>query len=73
MKGNPQRDAAKKFAEYWMFNRPGSERSGCQQFWNMLLGELLGMPDLASGIRYEVPVALKGSASSTGSRSTTSP
>ena len=32
MKGNHQRDAAKKFAEYWMFNRPGSERSGCQQF-----------------------------------------
>ena len=39
MKGNPLRDAAKKFAEYWMINRPGSERSGCQQFWNMLLRE----------------------------------
>ena len=61
MKGNPQRDAAKKFAEYWMFNRPGSERSGCQQFWNMLLRELLGQAELENLIRYEVPVALKGS------------
>ena len=57
MKGNPQRDAAKKFAEYWMFNRPGSERSGCQQFWNILLGELLWMPDLASEPTGTVPVA----------------
>ena len=31
MKGNRQRDAAKKFAEHWMFNRPGSELSGCRQ------------------------------------------
>ena len=53
---NPQKQAARKFVEYWTFNRPGSEKSGCQQYWNMLLGELLGMDDLASGIRYEVPV-----------------
>ena len=53
---NPRKQAAKKFVEYWTFNRPGSEKSGCQQYWNMLLGELLGMGDLASGIRYEVPV-----------------
>ena len=56
-----QKQAAKKFAEYWMFNRPGSERSGCQQYWNMLLGEVLGLSDLASSIRYEVPVQLKDS------------
>lgn len=43
---NPQKQAAKKFREYWTLNRPGSERSGCQQYWNMLLGELLGMGDL---------------------------
>lgn len=55
---NPQKQATKKFVEYWTFNRPGSEKSGCQQYWNMLLGELLGMGDLASGIRYEVPVKL---------------
>ena len=55
---NPQKQTAKKFVEYWTFNRPGSEKSGCQQYWNMLLGELLGMSDLASGIRYEVPVKL---------------
>ena len=55
---NLQKQAAKKFVEYWTFNRPGSEKSGCQQYWNMLLGELLGMGDLASWIRYEVPVKL---------------
>ena len=57
---NPQKQAAKQFAEYWTFNRPGSEKSGCQQYWNMLLGNVLGMTDLAGGIRYEVPVQLKG-------------
>ena len=56
MPANPQRQAAKKFVEYWVFSRPGSERSGCQQYWNMLLGEVLGLSDLANGIRYEVPV-----------------
>ena len=25
---NPQKQAAKKFVEYWTFNRPGSEKSG---------------------------------------------
>ena len=45
---NPQKQAAKKFVQYWTFNRPGSEKSGCQQYWNMLLGELLGMGDLGS-------------------------
>ena len=60
---NPQKQAAKKFVEYWTFNRPGSEKSGCQQYWNMLLGELLGMDDLASSIRYEVPVQVGGTRS----------
>ena len=59
---NPQKQAAKKFREYWTLNRPGSERSGCQQYWNMLLGEVLGMTDLASGICYEVQVQLKDAA-----------
>ena len=34
---NQQKQAAKKFAEYWAFNRPGSEKGGCQQYRNMLL------------------------------------
>lgn len=58
---NPQKQAAKKFVEYWTFHRPGSEKSGCQQYWNMLLRELLGQTELESVIRYEVPVQLKGS------------
>ena len=57
---NAQRQAAKQFVEYWTFNRHGSEKSGCQQYWNMLLGKVLGMTELESGIRYEVPVQLKG-------------
>ena len=60
MANNAQKQAAKKFREYWMFSRPGSEIRGCQQYWNMLLGEVLGMSDLASGICYEVQVQLKG-------------
>ena len=53
---NVQKQNAKKFVEYWTFNRPGSERSGCQQYWNMLLRNLLGQTELESVIRYEVPV-----------------
>ena len=56
MANNAQKQAAKKFTQYWMFNRPGSEKSGCQQYWNMLLRELLGQTELESFIRYEVPV-----------------
>ena len=61
MASNSQKQSARKFVEYWLFNRPGSERSGCQQYWNMLLGEVLGMGDMANSIRYEVPVALSDS------------
>ena len=61
MANKPQKQAAKQFVEYWTFNRPGSEKSGCQQYWNMLLGKVLGMTELENGICYEVPVQLKGS------------
>ena len=61
MASNSQKQSARKFVEYWLFNRPGSERSGCQQYWNMLLGEVLGMGDMANSIRYEVPVTLSDS------------
>ena len=60
MAANPQRQAAKKFVEYWTFNRPGREKSGDQQFWNSLLGEVLGVTDLKSVIKYQEPVQLKG-------------
>lgn len=39
-----QRQAAKKFVEYWTFQR-GSEKGEDQQYWNALLGEVLGMED----------------------------
>ena len=53
-----QRQAARKFVECWTFRR-GSEKGEDQQFWNSLLGEVLGMEDLKSRIMYQVPVQLK--------------
>ena len=54
-----QRQAAKKFVEYWTFQR-GSEKGEDQQFWNSLLGEVLGMDDVKSHVQYQVPVPMKG-------------
>ena len=56
---NPQKQAAKKFTEYWLLNNLGKEKSDDQKFWNALLGDVLGMPDLLTGIRYQEPVQLK--------------
>ena len=55
---NPQKQAAKKFVEYWTFNRPGSEKSGCQQYWNMLLGEPKHQSELAEMWRTQKIVEL---------------
>lgn len=52
------RQAAKKFREYWTF-ACGREIGEDQQFWNSLLGEVLGVEDVKSRIRYQVPVAMK--------------
>ena len=57
MSDNP-RHAARKFVEYWTFQR-GSEKGEDQQFWNSLLGEVLGMADVKSRIKYQLPVQLK--------------
>ena len=54
-----QRQAAKKFVEYWTFQR-GSEKGEDQQYWNALLGEVLGMEDVKSHVQYQVPVPMKG-------------
>ena len=54
-----QRQAAKKFVEYWTFQR-GSEKGEDQQFWNSLLGEVLAMDDVKSHVQYQVPVPMKG-------------
>ena len=53
-----QKQAARKFVEYWTFQR-GSEKGEDQQFWNALLGEVLGMEDVTSRVQYQVPVPMK--------------
>ena len=53
-----QRQVARKFVEYWTFQR-GSEKGEDRQFWNSLLGEVLGVADVKSRIRYQVPVQLR--------------
>ncbi len=54
-----QKQAARKFVEYWTFQR-GSEKGEDQQFWNSLLGEVLGMEDVKSHVQYQVPVPMRG-------------
>ena len=54
-----QKQVARKFVERWTFRR-GSEKGEDQQFWNALLGEVLGMEDVASRVQYQVPVPMKG-------------
>ena len=54
-----QRQAARKFVEHWTFRR-GSEKGEDQQFWNMLLRDVLGVADVERHIQYQVPVPMKG-------------
>ena len=54
-----QRQAAKKFVEYWTFRR-GSEKGEDQQFWNMLLRDVLGMENVEQRTQPQVPVQMKG-------------
>ena len=53
-----QKQAARKFVEYWTFQR-GSEKGEDQQFWNSLLRDVLGLTDVEQHIKYQVPVQLK--------------
>ena len=53
-----QRQAARKFVEYWTFQR-GSEKGEDQQFWNSLLRDVLGVADVEQHIKYQMPVQLK--------------
>ena len=50
--------AAQKFREYWTFRR-GSEKGEDQQFWNMLLRDVLGMEDVEQRTQPQVPVQMK--------------
>ena len=54
-----QKQSARKFVEYWTFQR-GSEKGEDQQFWNSLLGEVLGLENVKSHVQYQVPVPMKG-------------
>ena len=54
-----QRQAARKFREYWTL-APGRETGEDQQFWNSLLGEVLGVEDVKSRIKYQLPVPMRG-------------
>ena len=58
MVGN-QRQGARKFREYWAFQR-GSEKGEDQQFWNSLLRDVLGVADIERHIQYQVPVPMAG-------------
>ena len=51
--------AAKAFVERWTFRR-GSEKGEDQQFWNDLLGGVLGLDDVAAHVQYQVPVPMRG-------------
>ena len=49
------KDSVEKFVAYWLAQE-GSERSRCHQFWDSLLGEVLGVADLKRFIEYEKSV-----------------
>ena len=42
------KDSVEKFVAYWLA-QAGSERSQCHQFWDSLLGEVLGVTDIQVG------------------------
>ena len=54
-----QKRAAREFVARWTLRR-GSEKGEDQQFWNDLLGTVLGTADVVSRVQYQVPVPLKG-------------
>ena len=55
MNTSVQKQSACKFVERWTLRR-GSENGEGQQFWNALLGDVLGMEDVVSRVQYQVPV-----------------
>ena len=57
--GEDMRRAAKAFVERWTYRR-GSEKGEDQQFWNDLLGGVLGLDDVAAHVQYQVPVPMRG-------------
>ncbi len=59
MNSAQQKQAARKFVEFWIHQR-GSEKGETEQFWNSLLRDVLGVADLERCVKYEVPVPMKG-------------
>ena len=57
MTESSRKQAARKFVEYWTFQR-GSEKGEDQQFWNSLLRDVLGVADVERHIQYQVPVPM---------------
>ena len=53
-----QRQAARKFREYWTLAKD-SEVGGYQKYWISLLGDVLGMDDVMARISFQSPVQLK--------------
>ena len=53
-----QRQAARKFREYWTLAKD-SEVGGYQKYWISLLGDVLRMEDVMSRISFQSPVQLK--------------
>ena len=53
------KDAAKKFREYWLL-ATDSEVGGYQKYWISLLGDVLGEKDALSRISFQLPVPMSG-------------
>jgi len=56
---NSQRQAARKFREYWTLANE-SEVGGYSKFWLSLLSDVLGVDDVFSRIDFQAPVPMKG-------------
>ena len=55
---NSQRQAAKKFKEFWLLAKD-SETGGYSKFWLSLLSDVLGVDDVFSRIDFQSPVPMK--------------
>ncbi len=56
---NSQRQAAKKFKEFWLLAKD-SETGGYSKFWLSLLSDVLGVDNVFSRIDFQSPVPMKG-------------
>ena len=59
MKPDNQRQAARKFKEFWLLAKD-SEAGGYSKFWLSLLSDVLGANDVFSRIDFQSPVPMRG-------------